>query len=446
MFKRKVYDELTTWKTKWAGKYAVLLEGARRVGKSTIAKTFAEENYDSYILVDFSFLDNELRGIFEDIANLDLFFLKLQNHFETKLFPRKSVIIFDEIQLYPKARQAIKHLVADGRYDYIETGSLISIKKNVENILIPSEEKKINVYPLDYEEFCWATKQDYELLKEAVLLNKPLNSLNRTLMRNFRIYMAVGGMPQAVDAYIKKLSFEDIDEVKREIIELYKSDFAKIDPSGRLADIYGSIPSQLSLKKNRFSLRMATGKKKTSKDERLLYDLIDSKTVLPCYRVTEPRTPLNLTKDFDSYKLYLSDIGLFTTLLFKDSKTTKVNIYEKLLSNKLDANLGYLYENVVAQILKSAGRDLYYFIWKNDPKSRPYEIDFLLSDGHKIIPIEVKSSEIKNHSSINEFSRKYSNSVSRRMLFSQNDFGHDEMLELKPVYALPIILDELNNK
>lgn len=444
MFKRKALDELKVWKNAWNGKYAALLEGARRVGKSTIARTFAEKNYDTYILVDFSSFSKELQDIFEDIANLDLFFLKLQNHFQIKLHVRKSVIIFDEIQLYPKARQAIKHLVADGRYDYIETGSLISIKKNVDKILIPSEEKKINVYPMDYEEFCWATGNDYELIKQAVLLNKPLKQTNRNLMKNFRLYMAVGGMPQAVDAYINKKNFQEIDEVKREIIELYKSDFAKIDPSGRLSNIYDSIPSQLALKKNRFILAKATGKKKTNKDENLLYDLIDSKTVLPCYRVTEPRVPLNLTKDFNSYKLYLSDVGLFTTILFRDANTANNNIYEKLLSNKLDASLGYLYENVVAQMLKAAGRDLYYYTWKDDKKSRPYEIDFLLSNSNKIIPIEVKSSDIKNHSSIKQFAEKYSNSVSRRILFSQNDFGHDEMLELKPIYSLPIVLDELS--
>ena len=443
MFKRKALDELLEWKRKWNGSSAALIEGARRVGKTTIAKTFARMNYKSYILIDFSNLTKELREIFELISNLDLFFLRLQSHFQTRLFPRNSVIIFDEVQLYPSARQAIKHLVADGRYDYIETGSLISIKKNVRGILIPSEEHKIEVFPMDYEEFCWATGIDYELLKETVALNAPLQATNRALMRNFRIYMAVGGMPQAVDAYVRKKSFQEIDEAKREIISLYKKDFAKIDPSGRLVAIYESVPSQLSLKKNRFVLSKATGKRKTGKDESLLYDLLDSKTVLACYRVTEPRAPLNLTKDFDSYKLYLSDVGLFTTMLFDSKKSTEENVYDKLLSDKLSANLGYLYENAVAQMLKAAGLDLYYYSWKDAKKSKSYEIDFLLGDSSKAIPLEVKSSDVRNHSSILAFSKKYSSFISRMILLSQNDFGNDGMLELKPIYSLPIILDGL---
>lgn len=443
MFKRKVMSELLDWKLRWSGRYAALLEGARRVGKTTIASSFAKENYDSFIKVDFSELTKSLRSIFEDIDDLDLFFLELQNYFQTKLYERRSVIIFDEIQLYPKARQAIKHLVADGRYDYIETGSLISIKKNVEKILIPSEEFKIQVFPMDYEEFCWATGQNYDLLRETVSLNRPLKNANRPLMRNFRIYMAVGGMPQAVEAYVEKKTFQEIDRIKREIIALYKEDFAKIDPSGRVASIYSSIPSQLALKRSRFVLSKALHKKKTNKDELLLNELIGSKTVLPCFRAHEPRTPLSLTEDFDSYKLYLSDVGLFVTILFSSQKETEENIYEKLLSDKLNANLGYLYENAVAQMLVSSGRELYYFVWKDDGESRQSEIDFLIEDSNKVIPIEVKSSETKNHSSIIKFSAKYSSYVSRRILLSQSDFGNDGMVELKPIYAFPSVLENL---
>lgn len=446
MFKRKAYEKLLQWKNKYDGKYAALLEGARRVGKSTIAKTFAEENYESFVLIDFSNWTKELKMIFDDIGNLDLFFLEIQDYFKINLVPRKSVIIFDEIQLFPKARQAIKHLVKDGRYDYIETGSLISIKKNVKDILIPSEEHKIEVFPMDYEEFCLACGKNYESIEKLVSMDTSLKNMNRSLMRDFRLYMAIGGMPQAIEAYINKKSFQDIDDVKREIINLYKNDFAKIDPSGRMSNIFDSVPSQLALKKNRFVLSRSVGKKRTSKDEELLYDLIDSKTVLPCFRVSEPRCPLNLTKDFRSYKLYLSDIGLFVTSLFNDGGEVGRNIYSKLLSDKLDANLGYLYENAVAQMLRASEKELYYFSWKNNEKSRPFEIDFLISDSNKIIPIEVKSSETRNHSSINEFSKKYSSSISRRLLLSQDDFGNDDMLELKPIYALPFFLNEIKNK
>lgn len=444
MFRRKVFEQLKDWKKNWSGKYAVLLQGARRVGKSTIAENFARENYRSYIRVDFSQITDELLGVFDDINNLDIFFLRLQATTSIDLIERESVIIFDEIQLMPKVRQAIKHLVADGRYDYIETGSLISIKKNIQGIVIPSEEMKINVYPMDYEEFCWACNMNYAQLSKILDYNKSIGqSTNRKLMRDFRIYMAVGGMPQAVEAYIEKKSFQQIDFIKKKIIELYKDDFARIDSSGRIAEIYESIPSQLALKKNKFSLRKALNKNITRMDEELLYELIDSKTVLACYNVSEPSVSLNLTKDIGKYKLYVADIGLFTTMIFNDKRIISENIYNKLLSNKLEANLGYLYENAIAQIIKSADRQLYYHTWYEENNNHPYEIDFLLTNNDKVVPIEVKSSEVNNHKSINEFSKKYSHCISRRILFSQNDISHDEMLELKPIYFAPLVIEKL---
>ena len=444
MFKRKATEKLRMWKEKYSSKYAVLLEGARRVGKSTIAESFAKENYKSYILIDFSNVTEEVLRIFDDISNLDVFFLQLQSVTSTKLYERESVIIFDEIQLAPKVRQAIKHLVKDGRYDYIETGSLISIKKNVKGIVIPSEEMKINVYPMDYEEFCWATGKDYSILKKIDECNKEIGqATNRILMRDFRIYMAVGGMPQAVEAYINKNTFQEIDVIKKMIIQLYKDDFRKIDPSGRLSMMYDAIPSQLALGKTKYYLRKALNKRTSKKDEDLLYELIDSKTVLMCNNVSQPNISLNLTKNIDTYKLYISDIGLFTTMLFNNRAIISENIYNKLLSDKLEANLGYLYENAVAQIIKSNDFDLYYHTWHEEDKSHSYEIDFLVSSGNKIIPIEVKSSNINNHKSIIEFSKKYSSSVSRRILFSQHDISNDGMLELKPLYLAPVIIDNL---
>ena len=444
MFKRKVTEELLKWKNQYSDRYAVLLQGARRVGKSTIAKNFAKENYKSYIIVDFSNISKELLEVFDDISNLDIFFLRLQTITSTKLYERESVIVFDEIQLAPKVRQAIKHLVADGRYDYIETGSLISIKKNVKGIVIPSEEMKINVYPMDYEEFCWACDKDYSTLKEIVKLNKPIGqAINRSLMRDFRIYMAVGGMPQAVEAYLEKKTFQEIDTIKKEIIELYKDDFRKIDPSGRISMIYEAIPSQLALGKNKFVFSSAINKRVTKKDEELLYDLIDSKTVLICYNVNQPSVSLNLTKNIDEFKLYLSDIGLFTTMLFNDKKIVSENIYSKLISDKLEANLGYLYENAVAQIIKANNKELYYHTWSEENQSHPYEVDFLISDKNKIVPIEVKSSNHNNHKSITEFANKYSSAISRRIMFSQKDIGNKEMLELKPIYIAPEIIKNI---
>lgn len=441
MFKRKVTDKLLQWKKAYNGKYAALLEGARRVGKTTIAESFAKENYKSYIMIDFSNVSKDMLDVFEDISNLDIFFLRLQSLASVKLYERNSVIIFDEIQLMPKVRQAIKHLVKDGRYDYIETGSLISIKKNVKDILIPSEEVKINVYPLDYEEFCWACGKDYSIFKKIIDYKKPVGqATNRYLMRDFRIYMAIGGMPQAVEAYLEKKSFQEIDFIKKEIINLYEDDFRKIDPSGRISMIFDSIPSQLASHKNKFYLSKIVAKKVTTKDKELLFNLIDSKTVLICYNVNDPNIALNLTKDLDKFKLYILDIGLFTTMLFNDKNLVSENIYNKLLSNKLDANLGYLYENAVAQIIAANDRKLYYHTWYDKDKRSSYEVDFLTSDNNKIIPIEVKSSDVNNHSSINKFSNKYSSCISRRILFSQNDIGHDNMLELIPIYLAPIVI------
>lgn len=443
MFERKAYSKLLEWKNNMAGKYACLLEGARRVGKSTIAEEFAKNNYESYILVDFSKLTKEEEEVFESINDLDIFFLRLQAVKGVTLKERKSVIIFDEIQFAPKVRGAIKHLVKDGRYDYIETGSLISIKKNINDILIPSEEHKIDVYPMDYEEFCLATGYNYDLIKQIYKCNQSMGqSVNRKLMRDFRIYMAVGGMPQAVEAFIKDKNFESVDRVKKEILKLYSDDFFKIDPSGRLSALYNSIPSQLA-NNNKFYITKITGKKVRTRDRGLIFDLLNSKTVLPCYKVNDPSLSLNGSKDIDNFKLYLSDVGLFTTMLFNDKLSTNGDIYVKLLSDKLDVNLGYLYENAIAQIIKSCDRDLFYCVFKNNETTRYYEIDFLTTDDNKLVPIEVKSSEVKNHKSINEFSKKYSSKISRRLLFSQDDISHDEMLELRPIYLAPLVVKNL---
>jgi len=442
MFHRKAYDQLIEWKTNYSDCYAALLEGARRVGKSTIAEEFAKKEYDSYILVDFAQITKEMKAVFDDIANLDLFFLRLQALTGVSLKRGKSVIILDEIQLMPAARQAIKYLVKDGRYSYIETGSLISIKKNVKGIVIPSEEYRIPVFPMDYEEFLWATgKETYPLLQQISTQKIPIgNAVNRSLMRDFRLYMAVGGMPQAVEAYFNGKDFSGIDFVKREIIELYKSDFRKIDPSGRISAMYDAIPSQLALKKKRFLISNATGKRKSAKDAELLADLIDSKTVIPCYNVADPGIALAQSMDMDVFKLYLADIGLFTTLMFNHESQMHTDIYAKLLSDKLEADLGYMYENAVAQIIRANGRAVYYHTWTPEGASHAYEVDFLLTDKTKIIPIEVKSSAVNSHKSMDAFCEKYSHVISRRWLFSQKDIGHQGMLEFKPIYLAPILM------
>lgn len=445
MFRRKAFEKLKYWKDNKAPKYSVLLEGARRVGKTTIAEEFARREYKSYIKIDFANIPRIVLDAFDDIADLDIFFLRLQTATGTTLYRRESVIIFDEIQLMPKVRQAIKYLVADGRYDYIETGSLISIKKNVRDIVLPSEEMKIQIYPMDYEEFMWATGNDsYNSLRELFKKGRPVgNSLNRKLMRDFRLFMAVGGMPQAVEAYVEGNNFTAIDEVKREIINLYKDDFFKIDNTGLLGRMYDSVPTQLATDKRSYVISAATGKKKIDKDLERLHDLLDSKTVLPCYNVLNPSIALSQTRDNETFKLYLADTGLFTTMIFNSSGETDENIYTKLLGDSLPADLGYLYENAVAQVIAGSDRALYYHTWEKENSSHYYEVDFLLSSKTKIVPIEVKSSGIGKHESITEFQKKYSKQVINQVLLSQKDVGNDEMLKLYPVYMLPFILEEL---
>lgn len=439
-FERKVYRKLLDWKDKYSEKYAVLLEGARRVGKSTIAEHFAQNEYKSYILIDFSKTTDNIRDCFNDIGNLNMFFLRLQAETGITLYEHESLIILDEVQLFPKARQAIKHLVSDGRYSYLETGSLISIKKNVKDILVPSEEMKIQVYPMDYEEFCMAAGNNYELLRQIYHMNSAIGqATNRKLMRDLRVYMAVGGMPQAVEAYIEGKNFSEMDMVKRQIISLYEEDFKKIDSSGRISALYHSIPAQLAKDLRKYRITTAIGKKNNTRADELIYELIDSKTVLPCYNSTDPRVSLADTKDFDSYKLYLSDTGLFVTLMFIDRPVTENDVYAKLLSDKLPANLGYLYENLVAQMITASGRELYYHTWEKAGSTHYYEVDFLISEGSKINAFEVKSSGSGKHESINEFNRKFSKNVHNIYLLSQKDVGKEEKLLLKPFYLMPFL-------
>ena len=440
-FKRKAYSKLLDWKKNYSDKYAVLLEGARRVGKSTIAETFARNEYKTYIMIDFSKTTDNILKCFDDIGNINMFFLRLQAETGVTLYEHESLIIFDEVQLFPKARQAIKHLVFDGRYHYLETGSLISIKKNVKDILIPSEEMKIQMYPMDYEEFCEATGNNYDLLRQINDMGTAIGqSTNRKLMRDLRLYMAVGGMPQAIEAYVEGKNFSEIDQVKRQIISLYEEDFKKIDSSGRISALYHSIPAQLAKDPRKYRISTAIGKRTTLKTEELLYELIDSKTILPCFNSTDPRVSLADTKDFDSYKLYLSDTGLFVTLMFIDRPVTENDIYAKLLSDKLPSNLGYLYENLMAQMIVASGRELYYHTWEKKDSTHYYEVDFLISEGSKVNVFEIKSSGTGKHESILEFYKKYSKNVNKIYLLSQKDVGKEEILLLKPFYLMPFLM------
>ncbi len=438
IFKRKLYDKLLDWKNTRKGRTAVLIEGARRVGKSTLAKQFAENEYDSHVLIDFSIAKDEVLELFDHIADLDYFFLQLQFRLGVSLQERKSLIIFDEVQKYPKARQAIKHLVADGRYDYIETGSLISIRKNVKDILIPSEEEKMYLYPMDYEEFKWTLGDEVSYSQLKMLFDKKMSigdAVTRKLMRDFRIYMVVGGMPQAVDAYLTSNNLMEVDRVKRNIIQLYEDDFYKIDASGRISMLFDAIPAQLNSNASRYQVSSAIGSNTDSeKALQLISELRESMTVNIAYHANDPNVGMSLAMDLSKYKMYVADTGLFITLAFKDKDFTENILYQKLMSDKLDANLGYVYENMVAQMLTAAGNRLFYYTFPTETGKHNYEIDFLLSRGNKICPIEVKSSGYKRHASLDAFCQKFSSRVLQRYLIYTKDLQKDEQALLLPIY------------
>jgi len=440
IFKRKLYDRLLEWKRVQNGKSAILIEGARRVGKSTLVEQFAKNEYESYILIDFNEASDEVKSLFSNLMNKNFIFLQLQAIYNVVLKERRSVIIFDEVQKCPLARQAIKYLVKDGRYDYIETGSLISIKKNTKNITIPSEEERVTLYPMDYEEFRWAIGDEatVPLLRTFYDRQLPLDKAHRDKMRDFRLYMLVGGMPQAVNEYIETNNFSMVDHVKRGIIKVYQEDFQKLDETGRLETLFMEIPSQLSQASNRYKPYTVLGDVNDEKLVELLKDLEDSKTALFSYHSNDPNVGMSLTKDRSKFKIFCADTGIFVTLAFWDKDHTENIIYQKLLNDKLNTNLGFVYENMIAQALATTGNKLFYYTWPKD-ETHYYEIDFLLSRGSKLYPIEVKSSGYKSHASLDAFCHKYSHVVGQRYLIYTKDLKKDHEAILLPVYMTPFL-------
>ncbi|MCR5440046.1 MAG: AAA family ATPase [Selenomonas sp.] len=437
MFKRKVYEKLKEWKRNRCGKTALLIEGQRRVGKSTVVEEFAKREYDSYILIDFSTCSKEIRRLFEDISDLDFFFLRLQILTGTNLVERKSLIIFDEVQMCPLARQSIKSLVKDHRFDYIETGSLISIKKNVKDILIPSEEQRIYMYPMDFEEFLWALGDSVTmpLIQKAFQANLSLgDGVHREVMKKMRLYMLVGGMPQAVATYLEEYNFEPVDRIKRDILQLYEDDFYKIDSTGRLTQLFDAIPAQLNKNASRYTVSSVVPQLRPSTSLELIAELMESRTVLVSYHTSQPSSEMASYKNLTKFKLFLSDTGLFTTLMFKNKAFTDNDLYRKLLGDKLPANLGYLYENLIAQCLAAAGYELYYHTFPNKEKTKNYEIDFLIAKGNKICPIEVKSASIKRHASIDAFGKKYTAQIADKYLLGTKEQQKEQDLRILPVY------------
>ena len=442
MFKRKIYDKLLEWKKESDGHTALLVEGARRIGKSTVVEEFGKNEYESYILIDFAFAPQSVKDLFLDMSDLNYFFLQLQLQYHVDLVERKSLIIFDEVQFCPRARQAIKVLVKDHRYDYIETGSLISIKKNVQNILIPSEERKINMFPMDYEEFRWALGDNttIPLLKKAYDAKMSFgDAISRKMMRDFRLYMLVGGMPQAVNEYITTNNFRKVDLVKRDILKLYDDDFKKIDPTGRISMLFDAIPAQLNKNASRYQVSSVLENERADSILELLAEMVNSKTVLISYRANDPNSGLSANKDLKLFKLFVGDTGLFTTLMFKDKDFTENEIYDKLLNDKLSANLGYLYENAVAQTLVASGNELFYHSWQNETSKHNYEVDFLITRKNKICPIEVKSSGYKAHTSLDEFCKKFSNRISNKYIIYTKDLAKDADMLYIPMYMASLL-------
>ena len=440
IFRRKLYERLLEWKRVSNGKTAIMVEGARRVGKSTLVELFAKNEYESYILIDFNEASDEVKALFDNLMNKDYIFLQLQSIYNVILKERRSVIVFDEVQTCPKARQAIKYLVKDGRYDYIETGSLISIKKNTKDITLPSEEERVTLYPMDYEEFRWAMGDEttVPLLRTFYDKNLPLDKAHRDKMRDFRLYMLVGGMPQAVNTFIETNNFSMVDLAKRNIIQIYLDDFQKLDPTGRLETLFKEIPSQLSQTNNRFKPYGILGDVEQNKMMEMLKNLEDSKTTLFSFHSNEPNVGMSLTRDISKYKIFCADTGLFVTLAFWDKDIAENVIYQKLLNDKLSTNLGYVYENVIAQMLAAAGNRLFYYTWAKDA-THNYEIDFLLSRGAKLHPIEVKSSGYNSHASLDAFCEKFSHIIERRYLIYTKDLKKDNQTVLLPVYMTPFL-------
>ena len=449
IFKRKVYDKLKEWKTLSAGSSALLLEGARRIGKSTIVEEFAKKEYDDYMILDFARENQEIKHNFEENMNdLDTFFRNLFLLKGRRLKGEKCVLIFDEVQLFPQARQAIKYLVADGRFDYIETGSLISIKKNVKNILIPSEDYRVKMYPMDFEEYLWALGDEVTIptIKEAFEKRKPLgDAIHRKIMKNFRIYMVVGGMPQAVDAYVSGKTYEQIDFVKRNILSLYEEDLAKYDSENRekASVIFRTIPEQLENKNSHFKMSLIDKNARYQNYVDAVSFIAESMIGNECINVTKPEVALELFTDRTNFKLYMGDTGLLVTQIMKHRDRTEEDLYKALIIDNLGINQGMIIENMVAQMLRMSGHDLYFheymYMPESSSKEKKYEIDFMIVKKKKICPIEVKSSGYTSHKSFDYLIKKYQLKLEDRYIIYTKDLKYQDGITYIPLYMTMLL-------
>ena len=440
MLKRKIYDDLLKWKQK-GGKTALLIDGARRVGKSYIAAAFAEQEYKSHIIIDFGNAPQDILDLFvNDSADLDLFFAKLAAFYSTVLYKRESLIVFDEVQQFPRARQLIKYLVADGRFDYLETGSLIRLKKNTENIIIPSEEEHIELFPLDFEEFLWAMGDEATalLIRKCFDAKQPLGAaLHRKIMNDFRQYMLVGGMPQAVLAYIDGKNFAAADEAKRQILQLYRADVSKFAAGyeEKVYAVFDGIPGQLSKKEKKYTLASINKNARFRAYEDSFIWLNEAMIVNACFNATDPNVGLAISADHATQKCYLADTGLLVTQTFMDGAFTDNELYKAILFDKLDINEGMIMENIVAQMLRRNGHKLYFYS-RSDPDHREnhMEIDFLITENKKIAPVEVKSGNYRSHASLDKFRKKFSRKIGASyILYTKDVMEKDGILHL-PLY------------
>lgn len=425
MFKRKIYNKLLKWKNESKGETAMLVEGARRIGKSTIVEKFAKENYKSYILIDFSKVTNSIKEAFNNLLNsLDSLFMVLSLEFDTPLYPRESLIIFDEVQKFPRAREAIKHLVEDGRYDYIEIGSLISIKENVKDILIPSEEQSIKMFPMDFEEFAWALGEGMiiEYIRDCFEKRVPLHdSIHKKAMFLFKQYMLVGGMPRAIDKFIShNKQFVECEKEKRNIIKTYRDDIHKIDRAykSKVLSIFDQIPFFLSQHEKRVKIKSISTDTTAIDYEETFFWLSDSMICNECFLCTDPNLGLSLNKKRNFVKCYMGDTGLLLTHTFDENNEEQTNYHKELLSDKLSINKGMFFENIIAQMLVSNGHKLYFYTRYNEEKHRnDIEIDFLLTTGNKVsqklIPLEVKSSKSYKVESMKKFIEKFEDRIDK---------------------------------
>ena len=449
--KRKIYKELLKWKEEESGRTALLIDGARRVGKSYIVENFAKQEYKNYIIIDFNRVNKEVTDLFENYLNdLDLFFMYLSNYYNVKLYERDTLIIFDEVQLFPRARAAIKYLVADGRYDYIETGSLMSIKKNVKDIVIPSEERHIQMYPLDFEEFLLALGNDtlMDFIKVCFEKRKPLGAaLHRKAMDYFRQYMIVGGMPQAVEMYVQTRDFERVDRVKRDILELYRADIVKHAQGYemKVEQIFEDIPSQLQKHDKKFKLSSLKKEARFREYEDAIFWLSDAMIVNVCYNSTAPNIGLKLNMDRVTMKCYMADTGLLISHAFDENGIVSEEIYRKLLFDKLEVNKGMIVENIVAQMLVASGHKLYfYYNPSRDDASLRMEIDFLIAKSkitsrHNISPIEVKSGGKYTLTSLRKCRDKYAEQLDTMYVLHKNDLKKEDGIVFLPLYMTPFL-------